>query len=114
MHFLLLLSKLIGTSFPINVLTVFLFHWSSHHRKKNRVAYFVIKTVLYAVWHFRNKSTFQDGSEDHRATFKYALQDLKGRIKLDFFRLIRTCFQDFWCIPYLLSVENEKIIFKFS
>ncbi len=108
-----LLSQLIGASFPINVLTVFFFRWSSNHRKKNQVARFFIKTVLYAIWHFRNKSTFHNGTEDHKAIIKYALIDFKNRVKFDLFRLPRRRFLDIWGFPCLLSVVIDKIVFKF-
>ena len=86
-YFLPLLSKFIKASLPINVLTIFFFQWTSDDRKLNKVVLFLIKTVLYAIWHFRNKATFHNGTESHKAVIKYAIQDFKRRIKLDHYRL---------------------------
>lgn len=113
-HFAPTLSRLIGASFPINVLTIFFFRWSSGDKRKNRVALFLIKTVLYAIWHFRNKAAFHNGHEDHRAIIRYALQDIKCRIKLDHFRLPRAAFEDHWVIPGVVSLENDVFVFDFS
>lgn len=111
-HFAPLLSKLIKASFPINILTIFFFRWTSSDRKLNRVAYFLIKTVLYAIWRFRNKSTFHNGTETHRAIIKYATQDFKSRIKLDHFRLPRERFFDIWGLPFLVSLRDNRLEFQ--
>ena len=110
-HFAPLLSKLIRASFPINVLTIFFFRWTSDDRKRNRIAYFLIKTVLCAIWRFRNKTTFHNGAETHRAVIKYALQDFKSRIKLDHFRLSRERFLDIWGLPFLVTLHDDRLQF---
>lgn len=111
-HFAPLLSKLIKASFPINVLTIFFFRWTPGDRKLNRVTYFLIKTVLYAIWRFRNKSTFHNGTETHRAIIKYATQDFKSRIKLDHFRLPSERFLDIWGLPFLVSLRDDGLEFQ--
>ena len=112
-HFAPLLSRLIMASFPINVLTIFFFRWSSDNRKQNRIAYFLINTVLYAIWHVRNKATFHNGTETHRAVIKYATQDFKSRIKLDHFRLPRERFLKIWDFPFLVSLRDDRLRFHF-
>lgn len=112
-HFAPLLSRLIGASFPINVLTVFFFRWTSDDRKSNRIAYFLIKTILHAIWRFRNKAVFHNGTETHRAVVKYVLQDFKGRIKLDYFRLSRERFLDIWGLPFIVSLRDDRLNFMF-
>ena len=113
-HFAPLLSELIGAPFPSNVVTVFFFQWTSDDRKLNRIAFFLIKTVLYAIWRFRNKATFHNGTEDHKALVRYATQDFKSRIKLDYFRLSRQCFANIWCVPCVLSLRSDQLVFNFS
>ena len=112
-HFAPLLSRLIRASFPINVLTVFFFRWTSDDRKSNRIAYFLIKTILHAIWRFRNKAVFHNGTETHRAVVKYVLQDFKGRIKLDYFRLSRERFLDIWGLPFIVSLRDDRLNFMF-
>ena len=76
-HFVAPLSLLVGADFLANVPTVFFFRWSSNHRRKNAVAYFLVKTILYAIWTFRNKTTFHNGNESSRAIIRYALCDIR-------------------------------------
>ena len=103
------LSLLIESPFTANVVTAFFFRWSSHHRKKNAVAHFVIKTILYGLWTFRNKATFHNGTESHKAIIKYALFDISNRIKLDFFRLPLTRFKSLWTIPGFCTLQDNDL-----
>ena len=84
-HFVPCLSSLVCFPFRPYVPMVFFFRWSSNHRKKNSIAIFLIKSILYAIWKFRNKATFHNGKESHTAIIRYALFDITNRIKLDFF-----------------------------
>ena len=43
-----------------------------------------MQTIVYAIWKFRNRATFYNGRDDHRAIIKYVLQDAKFRIHCDF------------------------------
>ena len=47
----------------------------------------LLKTVLYGIWKFRNKSTFHNGNEDSHAIIRYIKTDIRKRISLDHFRL---------------------------
>ena len=86
-HFVPVLSLLTQTTFRASVATVFFFRWSSNHRKRNAVALFLIKSILYAIWTFRNASTFRNRYDESNAIIKYASQDIISRIKLDHYRL---------------------------
>lgn len=55
------LSSLLRSPFRPYVPSVFSFRWSSNHRKKNAIAVFLIKSILYAIWIFRNRATFHNG-----------------------------------------------------
>ena len=112
-YFIPLLSSLIASPFSPNISTVFFFKFSSPSRKSFRISLFVIKTALYAIWKFRNKATFHNGSESSGAIIKYAKQNLKSRIKVDFFRLSRQKFLEVWAHDALLSINNDRLLFAF-
>ena len=106
-HFKPTLSTLIGVPFESNIVTIFFFRWSSNDLRKNRVAYFLIKTILYAIWCFRNKATFCNNTEDHRAIIKYATYDFLSSVRLDHVRLTSARFADFWNIHDLISLRHR-------
>lgn len=110
-HFAPFFSNFIGTPFRSNIVTVFFFRWDSRDSRKNRVVSFLLKTILYAIWTFRNKATFRNGSEDHRAIIRYASQDFHNRVNLDYYRLTSTRFAEFWSFPSLISLRHNKLVF---
>ena len=95
-HFSPVLSSLLGVTFSPNCLFVFFFQWPRVDVNKARLARFVIKTVLYGIWTFRNKSTFHNGNEDSRAIIRYIKTDIRKRISLDHFRLSHSNFVSAW------------------
>ena len=111
-HFRPVLSALLGFDFLVNVCTVFFFCFSCD-AKKFRIASFVIKSVTYAIWTFRNKSTFHNGREEASALIKYALHSINGRVKLDFHRLSREKFLRVWGEPSFCFVSNDTLFFSF-
>ena len=86
-HFEPTLSLLTQNAFCANAATIFFFWWPSRHRKKNAIARFLIKSIVYAIWSFRNTSTFHNQFDESRAIVKYASQNIFRRIKLDHCRL---------------------------
>ena len=66
-HFSPLLTRVLGTQFTLNFLSVFFFQLPSVSRKRLNLFSFIVKTILYGIWVFRNRATFQNGKEDHRA-----------------------------------------------
>ena len=114
LHFIPLLSALLSLPFVPNCASVFLYQFSCRQPKNLRLLLFVIKTILYGIWIFRNKATFHNGKENSRATIRYINQDIKKRIFLDKHRLSPTVFRDLWSHPALVSFrDNDNLVFKF-
>lgn len=111
-HFRPVLSALLGFDFLINVCTVFFFRFSCDTRKF-RIVSFVIKSVIYSVWTFGNKSTFHNGREEASALIKYALHSIKGRVKLDFHCFSREKFLRVWGEPRVCYIRNGTLFFAF-
>ena len=101
--FLPLLSSLLGHPFFPNCASVFFYQFQVPQQKKMRLLLFFIKTILYAIWKFRNKATFHHGKEDFRAI-----------ILIEKHRLSPTTFQDLWTHPSLCSLrEHDNLVFHF-
>ena len=111
-HFRPVLSALLGFDFLINVCTVFFFCFSCDARKF-RIASFVIKSVVYSVWTFRNKSLFHNGREEASALIKYAPLSIKGRVKLDFHHFSREKFLRVWGEPSFCFIRSDTLFFSF-
>ena len=105
-HFAPALSLVLGSQFAISLLTVFFFRWSSVSSKKARIARHLVKSILYGIWIFRNRATFQNRREDHRAIICYVRNDLKQRVFLDSKRLSQSRFRDLWLLDGFCAVEN--------
>ena len=112
-HFRPILILLTGYALPINLATIFFFWFPNSSVKKAFLARFIIKNVLFSIWIFRNKSTFHNGNEDHRAIIKFALHSIKGRVKLDFHRLPRGKFSSQWVLPGFCSLRGDVLVFHF-
>ena len=67
------LSSLLPQPFVVNYQSVFFYSRFNACDKNNAIARYLVKTVLYALWHFRNKATFHNGTEDHRALLDTSL-----------------------------------------
>ena len=76
--------------------------------KRSLVARYIVKSVLYGIWVFRNKATFHNGTEDHHAIIQYIVSDIKNRLKLDYFRLSGSKFSSLWLIPDFVSVRDGQ------
>ena len=100
------LDRVLGFRLTLNVPFVFFFIWPPLVTKRARIARHIIKTILYGVWVFRNKATFYNGTEDHRAIIRFVSGDLRSRIKLDHFRLSDSRFSSLWSLPGFCTVEN--------
>ena len=111
-HFRPMLSALLGLNFSVSLLTVFFFVFPCDP-KRGFIARFIIKTVCFSVWFFRNKSTFHNGREDASALVKFALHSIKGRVKADFHRLPRGRFDQTWVVPGFVHVQDDVVCFLF-
>ena len=55
-HFSPVLSSLLGVNFLPTCLFIFFFQWPRVGARNERLARFLVKTILYGIWKFRNKS----------------------------------------------------------
>ena len=78
------LSALLHVPFLANVKTVFFYLWPTAGDKNDTPAPYVIKTILYGLWVFRNNATFHNGTETSQAIVRYISNDIKVRLKMDF------------------------------
>ena len=101
-----ILSVLLGGQFVSSLLTVFLFCWPSVSSKRARLACHLVKSILYGIWAFRNKATFYNGRENHRAIIRYVSSDLKQRVSLDFSRFSDSRFSSLWLLDGFCALEN--------
>ena len=111
--FLPTLSALLHIPFLANVLTVFFYQWPPAGDKNDTLARYLVKSILYGLWVFRNKATFHNGTETSRAIVKYISNDIKVRIKTDFSRVPIQTFSTLWGDPSLCEVVNSKLEIKF-
>ena len=111
-----LLSALLTppSSFVPNCVSVFFFRFPPCFPKDRAIIVYLIKSILYGTWKFRNKATFHNGTESDRAIIRYILQDVTSRIKLDHFRLPAAKFSSLWMHPkFCLVVGNNRLVFPF-
>ena len=85
-YFSPIFSPLLSSTFVRNCVSVFFFKWVATNQKYVRIARYLVKSILYGIWKFRNKCTFHNGTERSDAIIKYIIHDVKMRIHLDFFR----------------------------
>ena len=112
--FLPLLSSLLAQPFPLCGAAIFFFQLSFPDDKSRRLLLFLIKSILYGVWRFRNKAVFHNGKEDSRAIIKYILSDVKTRIRTDHFRFSPNKFRSMWGHPALCDFhQDDNLVFKF-
>ena len=105
-HFSPLLSLILGKQFTCTPSVVFFFCWPHISAKRSVIARFIIKTIIYGVWLFRNKSTFRNVKDNHRAIIRYVSFDILSRIRVDFFRLTSSYFLDRWSFPPFIIVND--------
>ncbi len=105
-HFASSLTRVLGVTFSVNLLFIFFFKWPSVPAKRSLIAQYMVKSILYGIWNFRNRATFHNGTDDHRAIIKYVIHDIKNRLKLDFFCLSEAKFFCLWLIPGFCTVRN--------
>ena len=123
-HFVPILTLVLGTQFVSNLLFVFFFLWPSVSSKRARIARFIVKSILYGIWTFRNKTTFHNGNEDHRAIIRYIIlyyiiyyiiyyitNDIQQRIILDHIRLSEDRFLRYWAVPSFCAIEDGVLQF---
>ena len=88
--------------------SVFFFRWAPVSPKKAQLARFLIKTILYGVWKFRNKATFHNGNDTPEGMIRYILGDVRNRVACDFFRLPFSEFKNVWEAPGLCRLDGDS------
>ena len=81
------LSSLLGNVFLPSCTRVFFFRWAPVSPKNAQLIRFLIKTILYGIWKFRNKATFHNGNDTPEGMIRYILSDIKNRVACDYYRL---------------------------
>ena len=107
-------SSLLSQPFVVNFQSVFFYSRFNARDKNNAKPCYLVKTVLYALWHFRNKATFHNGTEDHRAIIRYICHDITTRLLVDYSRLPERKFCSLWCHDSICEVTRQKLMIKFS
>ena len=74
--------------------------------KRSAIVRFIIKTIIYGVWLFRNKSTFRNVKDNYCAIIHYVFFYISSRIRVDFLRLTSSCFLDRWCFSPFACVSD--------
>ena len=105
-HFSPLISRVLGRQFTPTSPFVFFFSWPSISAKKSTIARFVIKTIIYGVWFFRNKTTFRNIKGNYRAIIRFVSFDISSRVRINFHRLSLSSFLDLWSFPPFFQVNN--------
>ena len=108
-HFSPLLSQILGRQFAFTPPVVFFFCWPPVSAKRSAIARYIIKTIIYGVWFFRNKSTFRNIKDNHRAIIRFVSFDISSRIRLDFVRLTSSRFLDRWSFPPFICVNDGLV-----
>ena len=106
------IASVLGSPFVPSPSTVFLFIWPPTPPKQASIARFLIKSILYGVWTFRNRATFRNGTETHRAIIRYILSEVSKRIRLDRIRLSESRFSERWILSSFCAIENGLLVIK--
>lgn len=106
-HFSPVLSSLLDVTFIPNCLFVYLFQWPCVNDKSSCLSPYLIKSILYGIWKFRNKSMFHNGNDNSRAIIQYILTDIQKRISTDHFRFSHNNFVTAWESP-ICSVSDTS------
>ena len=109
-----ILSSLFPQPFVVNYQFIFFYSRFNASDKNNRIARYLVKTVLYALWYFRNKTTFYNGTEDHRAIIRYISHDITTRLLVDFSRLPERKFCSLWCHASICEYTRQRLVINFS
>ena len=111
LFFLPLLSSLLDPPrlFARNVSSIFFFDFATPSPSHRKVVIYLVQSIVYAIWKFRNRAVFHNGRDSHRAIIRYVLQDVRFRIRCDFTSLPRTSFYARWVFPGLCSVVGDRL-----
>ena len=106
------IASVLGSLFVPSPSTVFLFIWPPTPPKQASIARFLIKSILYGIWTFRNRATFRNGTETHQAIIRYILSEVSKKIRLDHIRLSESRFSERWTLSSFCAIENGLPVIK--
>lgn len=104
------LSALLSSTFVRNCVSIFFFNWQTTNQKNARIARYLVKSILYGIWKFRNKCTYFNGTERSDAIIRYIIQDVKARINIDFFRFSLDSFKSTWESPLCSVISDLPVV----
>ena len=104
------LSALLSSTFVRNCVSIFFFDWQTTNQKNARIARYLVKSILYGIWKFRNKCTYFNGTERSDAIIRYIIQDVKARINIDFFRFSLDSFKSTWESPLCSIISDLPVV----
>ena len=108
------LTSLLTSLLRPNCAFVFFYEFPTPHEKNLLLILYLIKSILYGVWKFRNKAVFQNGRENSRAIIKYITASVKGRILIDKHRFSPNKFRSLWVYPAICHFrDNDNLLFLF-
>lgn len=88
---------------------LFFYLWTSINAKSDRLARFIVKTILYSILFFRNKTTFHNGTDDERAIVRYVRNEISLRLRADHMRLPDKMFNETWIHPNISKLSGKKL-----
>ena len=112
-YFITTLTALLGKAFVPNIKFAFFYLWPNTDDTANRIAIYLIKTIIYSIWIFRNKSTFHNGTESPRAIIRYITQTLSVKLHLEYHRLTHQQFVTLWKHPAFCDFVDSEMVFPF-
>lgn len=112
-YFIPTLTALLGKAFVPNIKFAFFYLWPNTDDTANRIAIYLIKTIIYSIWIFRNKSTFHNGTESPRAIIRYITQTLSVKLHLEYHRLTHQQFVTLWKHPAFCDFVDSEMVFPF-
>ena len=89
---------------------VFSYQFPDLGQKNRRLLWYILKSILYAIWRFRNKAAFRKGREKSRGIIRYVSRDIRNRIESDRHRFFA---RSLWTHPALCDFFVITIITLF-
>jgi len=76
----------------------------------NVIVMFVIETVLYCIWTFRNRATFDNCVVHSDNIIQFCRSLIRKRLLVERLRLNDELFRETWCVGNVLADSNLKIL----
>lgn len=113
-HYVPTLSSLLNQPFVPNIKSVFFCLLPNTGDTAKHITLYLIKTILYSIWSFRNKSTFHNGTETPRAIIKYINRELSTTLHMEQHRLTASKFECLWIHPAFCQIVQDTLVFHFT